>query len=75
MSQVIFALVLVAIGVAGLLIVGRRAFYRRNAAGVEEHNGFASMLATRAVEKVIRVISSFCLFAGGVVLLIHLMKS
>ena len=53
-----------AVGIAGWFWVGRRRFQRRNFAGVEEFNGYASMLVARLFERVVRFFSGVALFVG-----------
>ncbi len=57
-------LILLVTGFAGILFVSRRRFYRRNVAGVEEHNGFGKMLVTTWAEKLIKFVSVFFVLGG-----------
>ena len=59
-------LALLAAGGAGWIIVGRRRFNRRNFAGIEEFNGYGSMLIARFIERIIRVASGVALVMGVV---------
>lgn len=58
--------ILVLLAIAGVVFVKRREFYRRNQAGIEEFNGYGNMLATRAIETGIKVVS-LLFFVIGVV--------
>jgi hypothetical protein len=51
-------------GIAAWFFVGRRRFHRRNAAGIEEFNGYASMLGTRVFEKGLRILAVLLVLAG-----------
>jgi hypothetical protein len=64
MRQFMVPAVMAVLGLAGLLFVNRRAFYRRNVAGLEEFDGYSRMLLTRFVERVIRIVSWLCLLGG-----------
>lgn len=64
MAPLFLGIIILALGVAGLIFVNRRAFYRRNMAGVEEFNGFGSMVATRVFEKTVRIASWLVVVVG-----------
>jgi hypothetical protein len=64
MSPFVIAAICACLGAAGLFVVGRRSFYRRNIAGIEEFDGYGRMLLTLFVERVLRVVSWFLLLGG-----------
>jgi hypothetical protein len=54
----------------GLYWTGKRAFHRRNAAGVQEFNSFGGALATNALEGIIKIASWIgIVFGAGTILL------
>jgi hypothetical protein len=55
---------MILLGAVGLYAMGRRSFYRRNMAGIEEFNGYGRMLVTTFIERVIRFASFFMLLGG-----------
>lgn len=67
--ELFVGVVFVVVGIAGFVFVGRRRFYRRNVAGVEEFSGYGSMLGSRFFETSVRLVS-FLLFVVGVILTI-----
>jgi hypothetical protein len=73
-AQVIFGLVFLALGATGLFSVNRRAFYRRNVAGIEEFDGYTKMLVTKLFEKTVRVISLFFVLGGIAMLALNFMR-
>lgn len=73
-GQAGLAIILIALGGAGLMYVGRRKFNRRNFAGVEEFSGYASMLVNRLFERAIKV-GSVVALAAGVFSVIHVTTS
>jgi hypothetical protein len=70
MRQFMVPAVMAVLGIAGLLFVNRRAFYRRNVAGLEEFDGYSRMLLTRFIERIIRLVSWLCLLGGISVLML-----
>jgi hypothetical protein len=66
MGTLLFGLLLVVVGIAGRIFVGRRQFYRRNVAGVEEFQGYGSMLGSRFMEGGIRIVSVLIFIVGAV---------
>ena len=65
MGTLLFGLLLVAVGIAGGIFVSRRQFYRRNVAGVEEFQGYGSMLGSRFMEGAIRLVSVLFFIVGA----------
>lgn len=51
-------------GIVAWFFVGRRRFNRRNANGLEQFNGYASMLVTRLAEKGLRILAVLLVLAG-----------
>lgn len=51
-------------GIALRMWVSRRAFYRRNEAGVEEFKSYSAKLGTNAIEGVVSIISVLLLLFG-----------
>lgn len=62
---VLLAPIILALGIAGIIYVRRRKFYRRNVAGVEEFKSFGSAVGTRFFEEFISVISFLAILFGG----------
>jgi len=42
-------------GAFGLYWTGKRAFYRRNSAGIQEFNSYSEALVTNALESIVRI--------------------
>jgi hypothetical protein len=42
-------------GAFGLYWTGKRAFYRRNSAGIQEFNSYSGALVTNALESIVRI--------------------
>ncbi|MBP5789533.1 MAG: hypothetical protein J6W29_04790 [Neisseriaceae bacterium] len=66
-------LIMIIIGVAGILFVQRRKFYRRNVAGVEEFNSFGHSIITGSIEAIIHFASFFLAIIGVIVVLVSFM--
>jgi hypothetical protein len=66
--MVALAVALWGLGIAGIVFVKRRAFYRRNMAGVEEFRGYGNMIVTRLFETSVNVAALFCIIAGAAVM-------
>jgi hypothetical protein len=54
------------LGIAGLVWKGRRKFYRRNAAGIEEFKSYGGALVTAWLEKTVGIVSWILIFVGFV---------
>lgn len=54
----------------GLYWTGKRAFHRRNAAGVQEFNSFGGALATNALEGIIKIASWLGIVLGFMMVVI-----
>jgi len=52
------------VGLAGIHMVQRRRFYRRNQAGIEGFQDYRTMVATRAFESIIEGTSRLCVTAA-----------
>lgn len=67
MTALIVIIGIVCIGVAiwGNMWVSRREFYRRNQMGIQEFDGFGSMIRTTAAEKFVRIATGL-IGIGGV---------
>ena len=63
----IFGIVFFVVGCAGVYWTGRRAFERRNVAGVEEFQSYGSAIGNKFLEGVLRI-ASFLLIAFGFLL-------
>lgn len=64
MGHIAIALITSLLGAIGLYFVGRRSFYRRNVAGIEEFNGYSRMLMTTFLERIIKLVSVVLLLGG-----------
>jgi hypothetical protein len=58
-------------GVAGSLWVGRRKFYRRNAAGVERFKSYGGAVAANLIEKIVVAVSAVSVMAGALVVMFY----
>lgn len=70
MLQLLFGLIILAVGIAGIFYVRRRKFYRRNMAGVEEFKSYGSAVGTNFFESLIGAISFFVILLGGLITLV-----
>jgi uncharacterized membrane protein YfbV (UPF0208 family) len=61
---IIIGVIASALGLVGLLWIGRRAFYRRNIAGLEEFKNYTSAVTTAVFEKTLRVVCIILLGSG-----------
>lgn len=68
MESIIVGIVMLALGGVGLFFVGRREFYRRNVAGVEEFKGYGAAVTTRFVERVVRIACRLLVIFGVLIL-------
>lgn len=57
-------IMLIIIGIALKLLVGRRRFYRRNVAGLEEYKNYRSALGNNFLNRSISVIDTILIFVG-----------
>lgn len=64
MAMLFWGIVFLAAGGGGLFFVGRRKFYIRNEAGLEEYNSYTSALANSVVNKIISVAAVLAIFMG-----------
>ncbi|WP_127846977.1 hypothetical protein [Caulobacter sp. FWC26] len=64
MVEWIAGLVLLAIGIAGILWIERRRFYRRNPAGLQVYRSFGASLTTGTFETVALLIFRLVALAG-----------
>ena len=58
-----------------MLFIGRRRFYRRNQAGLEEYGSYKSALANAAVNKIVSIASALFFFLGVVMVVVYVSKS
>ena len=58
------AVICLSVGVGLALWVARRNFYRNNAAGIQEFDGFRSAVWCGIVEGLARLVAGFCLVGG-----------
>lgn len=63
-TMLLLALFFGIVGVAGVHIVERRRFYRRNPAGVEEFSSYGKMVVSRGLEGVLHGTSRLCIAAA-----------
>lgn len=63
-------IICLAVAAAGPVWVGRRAFYRRNIAGVEEHASFGSMFRTKTLENFVCFLSGLSALVAVVSLVV-----
>ena len=61
--------VFIALGLSGIFWVGRRRFYRRNMAGVEEFEGYGKAVATTVLEKLLNLICVVLTILGALALI------
>jgi hypothetical protein len=66
--MLVLAVALWALGAGAILFVKRRAFYRRNVAGLEQFRGYGNMLVTRLFEAGMMVGALLCIIAGTAVM-------
>ena len=59
-------ILLIALGIAGMLFVGRRKFYQRNEAGVYVFNSYRSALGNAALNWLISIVSAGVFIVGVV---------
>ncbi|PZP50344.1 MAG: hypothetical protein DI598_05745 [Pseudopedobacter saltans] len=60
----LYGTICIVAGIAFSLIVGRRKFYRRNSAGMEEYKNYSSAVANGCLNKMMRLIGVFLIFLG-----------
>jgi len=70
MGYLLLGFLLVIAGGAGSIFLNRRAFYRRNAAGLEEFKSFGSMFKSRIIEGGIAIFSYLVLAIGAVLVIV-----
>lgn len=51
-------------GLVGHVAIGRRSFYRRNPAGVEEFHSYGAAVTNRGAEGCLRVLFNLCVVFG-----------
>lgn len=61
----------VIIGVTCLLVIGRRRFYRRNEAGLEEFDNYTKAVASTFIEGIISAIAWILIGFGGLVAVVY----
>ena len=66
--MLVLAVALWALGAGTILFVKRRAFYRRNVAGLEQFRGYGNMLVTRLFEAGMMFGGLLCIVAGTAVM-------
>ena len=64
-------IVIFVLGAAGIYWAGRRAFYRRNAAGVEAFSSYGKAVVTQTFENLIRLVSIICVGYGIFLVVLH----
>lgn len=62
--KIFLGVIFLLLGVAGMLYVNRRRFYRRNSAGVEEFEGYGKMETARAFETIVKFSSVILVLWG-----------
>ena len=73
-SNLIAGLIILILGIAGKLFVGRREFYRRNEAGVEEFKSYTSAVASTTIERIISFISGIAVVLGLIAIVISFLQ-
>jgi hypothetical protein len=71
----LFGIIFLLAGGFGLYWTGKRAFHRRNAAGVQEFGSYGGALATRGMEAVIKIGSWLALIFGFLMVIAKLFSS
>jgi len=63
--SIFFGIIFLCAGCYGVYWTGKRSFNRRNIAGIEEFASYGKALGTRAIEKVVRIVSWLAIALGG----------
>ena len=69
-----WGIVFIVAGVVGSHWVGRREFYRRNNAGVEEFSSYGSSVVAKMVERLARTVSFIAILVGVAMIVLPLMR-
>lgn len=70
----VFGLIFICAGGFGIYWTGKRSFNRRNIAGIEEFASYGKALGTKAIEKVVRIMSWLAIALGGMATLAFLVR-
>lgn len=60
----LYGTICIIVGIGLFLLVGRRRFYRRNSAGLEEYKNYSSAVANGCLNKLMKLIAIILIFAG-----------
>ena len=74
MSNFMGGLLFLGIGIAIQLYIGRRQFYRRNQAGIEEFSSYGKAVAATAFESLLGFVGGILIVLGGLFVLIFGIK-
>lgn len=72
--SVVWGIIFLCAGIYGVYWTGKRSFERRNVAGIEEFASYGKALGTRAIEKMVRIVSWFSVALGGAAILAFFMR-